>query len=114
LSYIWKVHSKFSGDYAWSPYFQATSSLAHWTRVLSHGGHPLRHIVVDSTMGQMRVKAALAAIHAIEGHHLFSYGPVMGVCAKPKRKVVSEANSLLKDKRIKRTFFMENRFISPA
>ena len=35
-------------------YFQATSSLAHWTRVLSHGGHPLRHIVVDSTMGQMR------------------------------------------------------------
>ena len=35
-----------------------------------HGGHPLRHIVVDSTMGQMRVKAALAAIHAIEGHHL--------------------------------------------
>ena len=41
----------------------------------------------------MRVKAALAAIHAIEGHHLFSYGPVMGVWAKPKRKVVSEANS---------------------
>ena len=46
--------------------------------------------------------------------HLFSYGPVMGVWAKPKRKVVSEANAFNKDKRIKRTFFMENRFISKA
>ena len=70
-----------------------TSSLAQWTRALSHGGYPLRHTVVDSTMGQMRVKAALATVHAVEGHHLFSYGPVMGVWAKPKRKVVSEANS---------------------
>ena len=60
---------------------------------LSHGRYSLRHTVVDSAMGQMRVKAALATIHAVEGHHLFSYGPVMGVWAKPKRKVVSEANS---------------------
>ena len=53
-----------------------TFSLAQWTRALSHGGYPLRYTVVDSTMGQMRVKVALTAIRtygretAISGNKL--------------------------------------------
>jgi len=54
-----------------------TSSLVQWTCALSYGGYPLKYTVVDSTMGQMRVKVALTAIHAIEGPPIFlrtSYG----------------------------------------
>src|SRR4029450_9137429 len=37
---------------------------------LPHGGYPLRSAALDLTIGQMRVEAAFAAIHAIEGHYL--------------------------------------------
>jgi hypothetical protein len=47
------------------------SSLSRCKHTLPYGGQPLRKSVLDSTMGPMRVKAAFAAIHAIEGHHHF-------------------------------------------
>jgi len=40
--------------------------------------------VLDSAMGQMRVKAAFAAIHAIEGHH-----PILQAKSVPERVPVS-------------------------
>jgi hypothetical protein len=91
-----------------------TFSLAQWTRALSHGGYPLRHTVVDSTMGQIRVKAVLTAIHAIEGPPIFlrtSYGGL----GEAQEEGYERSELLInKDKRIKRTFFIENRFISKA
>jgi hypothetical protein len=69
---------------------------------------------VDSTMGQIRVKAVLTAIHAIEGPPIFlrtSYGGL----GEAQEEGYERSELLInKDKRIKRTFFIENRFISKA
>src|SRR5437588_6119427 len=46
-------------------YLERGSSISSRKRALPPGGHPLRNAVLDSTMGQMRVEAAFAAIHAI-------------------------------------------------
>src|SRR5215813_1790595 len=50
-------------------YLELCTAISSRKRVLPHGGHPLKYAASDSTMGQRRVGAVLAAIHAIEGHH---------------------------------------------
>src|SRR6516225_10654384 len=50
-------------------YLELYSAISSRERVLQPGGQPLRNAVLDSTIGQMRVEAAFATIHAIEGHH---------------------------------------------
>jgi len=39
--------------------------------------------MLDSAMGQMRVKAAFAAIHAIEGHHPWTHTPAVPLVHTP-------------------------------
>ena len=41
--------------------------------------------MLDSAMGQMRVKAAFAAIHAIEGHHQLFHSGIIG-CLTPRQR----------------------------
>src|SRR5215471_15208440 len=50
-------------------YLEPCTAISSRKRALPHGGHPLKYAASDSTMGQRRVGAVLAAIHAIERHH---------------------------------------------
>src|SRR5215813_12955622 len=50
-------------------YLELCTTISSRKRALTHGGHPLKYAASDSTMGQRRVGAVFAAIHAIEGHH---------------------------------------------
>src|SRR5262245_43967181 len=50
-------------------YLELCTAISSRKRALPHGGHPLKYVASDSTMGQRRVGAVCAAIHAIEGHH---------------------------------------------
>src|SRR5262249_35003056 len=50
-------------------YLELCTAISSRKRALPHGGHPLKYAASDSTMGQRRVGAVFAAIHAIEGHH---------------------------------------------
>src|SRR4030095_1549933 len=50
-------------------YLELCTAISSRKRALPHGGHPLKYAASDSTMGQRRVGAVCAAIHAIEGHH---------------------------------------------
>src|SRR5438445_7141054 len=52
-----------------SSYLTRRSSLSSRKRALPPGGQSLRNAALDSAIGEMRVEAAFAAIHAIEGHH---------------------------------------------
>jgi hypothetical protein len=64
-----------------SSYLARRSSLSSRKRALPPGGQSLRNAALDSAIGQMRVEAAFAAIHAIEGHHRdfhwFNVDPVL-------------------------------------
>ena len=64
-------------------YLKLCASTSSRKRALPHGGHPLRNAALDPTIGQMRVEAAFAAIHAIEGHHHKEHfeDDVIGICA---------------------------------
>src|SRR2546422_10519216 len=53
-----------------SSYLARRSSLSSRKCALPPGGQSLRNAALDSAIGEMRVEAAFAAIHAIEGHHL--------------------------------------------
>src|SRR5215471_11907993 len=50
-------------------YLALCTAISSRKRALPHGGHPLKDAASDSTMGQRRVGAVLAVLHAIEGHH---------------------------------------------
>src|SRR5215475_4535839 len=50
-------------------YLELCTAISSRKRALPHGGHPLKYVASDSTMGQRRVGAVCAAIHAIKGHH---------------------------------------------
>jgi len=50
-------------------YLELCTAISSRKRALPPGGHPLKYAASDSTMGQRRVGAVLAAIHALEGHH---------------------------------------------
>src|SRR5438477_108715 len=52
-------------------YLERGSSRASRKRDPPHDGHPLRHSALDAIIGQRRVEAACAAIHALEGHTQF-------------------------------------------
>ena len=64
-----------------SSYLTRRSSLSSRKRALPPGGQSLRNAALDSAIGEMRVEAAFAAMHAIEGHHRKS-GRVVEVTTK--------------------------------
>ncbi len=63
-----------------SSYLARRSSLSSRKRALPPGGPSLRNAALDSAIGAMRVEAAFAAIHAIEGHHLIFWSAVKAGC----------------------------------